>query len=295
MTETLPRFLTTKELAELLRIGERKVYDLATSGEVPCTRVVGKLLFPRGEIEAWIAQARSGPAAIEPLPAIVAGSHDPLLEWSLRQSGSGLAAFMDGSMDGLERMARRECAASGTHIHEADGQWNAETTARLLVGKPVVLVEFARRSRGLILPKGNPENVAGIADLAGRRFAQRQPGAASQVWFEELAKESGLDPQGLSFAANPARSEMDVALAVLDGKADAAFGLESMARQFRLKFLPIAQERYDLAVWRQAYFEPAMQALMRFLGTGEFRQHAAGMGGYDTSAAGTVHYNAGGL
>ncbi|MEX0340492.1 MAG: helix-turn-helix domain-containing protein, partial [Arenibacterium sp.] len=51
-------YLTTRELADLLRIGERKVYDLAANGEVPCVRAVGKLLFPRAEITAWLNASR---------------------------------------------------------------------------------------------------------------------------------------------------------------------------------------------------------------------------------------------
>ena len=43
-------YLTTKELAELLRIKERKFYDLASNSEVPCILVVGKLLSPRSQI-----------------------------------------------------------------------------------------------------------------------------------------------------------------------------------------------------------------------------------------------------
>ena len=50
----MTEYLTTRELAELLRIKERKVYDLAASGKVPCSRATGRLLFPRAEIEAWI-------------------------------------------------------------------------------------------------------------------------------------------------------------------------------------------------------------------------------------------------
>ena len=49
-----PEFLTVPELAELLRIKERKVYDLASAGDVPCTRATGKLLFPARDVRAWI-------------------------------------------------------------------------------------------------------------------------------------------------------------------------------------------------------------------------------------------------
>ena len=46
-----------------------------------------------------------GQAATQAPPAIVAGSHDPLLDWSLRESGCQLAMMPGGSLDGLERLA----------------------------------------------------------------------------------------------------------------------------------------------------------------------------------------------
>ena len=53
-------FLTTRELASILRVKERKVYDLVATGALPVRRVTGKLLFPRDEIEVWLgAQSRS--------------------------------------------------------------------------------------------------------------------------------------------------------------------------------------------------------------------------------------------
>jgi excisionase family DNA binding protein len=89
---TTNEFLTTRELADLLRIGERKVYDLAAKGEVPHVKVVGKLLFPRDRVMGWIASGAVGPGAETPLPPVLVGSSDPLLDWALRQSDAGLAA-----------------------------------------------------------------------------------------------------------------------------------------------------------------------------------------------------------
>ena len=43
-----PKFLTTREVAELLRLGERKVYDLASNDELPVSRVGGKLRRSHG-------------------------------------------------------------------------------------------------------------------------------------------------------------------------------------------------------------------------------------------------------
>jgi putative molybdopterin biosynthesis protein len=49
---------------------------------------------------------------------VVAGSHDPLLEWALRESGAGLAVLSDGSFDGLKRLAAGTAMAAGIHLPE---------------------------------------------------------------------------------------------------------------------------------------------------------------------------------
>ena len=56
-----------------------------------------------------------------PAPApIVAGSHDPLLEWALRESGSGLATLAVGSEAGFDRFVAGEAIAAGMHLHALD-------------------------------------------------------------------------------------------------------------------------------------------------------------------------------
>jgi excisionase family DNA binding protein len=292
MNTTEEAYLTTRELAELLRIKERKVYDMATHGDVPCVRVVGKLLFPREEIMQWIDASRSGPqSSVDTvLPSTVLGSHDPLLEWALRESGSGLAAFFDGSADGLERFARHEGVACGTHLRETDG-WNVATVQAQFEQNNVVLVEFARRVRGLIVAHGNPLGLSDIASITGKRVARRQDGAASQLLFNQLLSDAGLDTSDIEAVDDCARTEDELGMQVFDGRADAAFGLASVASRLRLGFIPQLEERFDLLVWRQAWFEPAFQRLLSFMAGDRFMDKAASLGGYDISALGTVHFN----
>jgi excisionase family DNA binding protein len=100
----MAEFLTTKDVAALLRIKERKVYELVRDKAIPASRVTGKLLFPRDMVEAWVrrnVEFRDGTEGLVARPAVVAGSHDPLLDWALRESGSGLATYFDGSLSGL--------------------------------------------------------------------------------------------------------------------------------------------------------------------------------------------------
>jgi excisionase family DNA binding protein len=287
-----PEFLTTREVASLLRVKERKVYDLAAAGEIPCRRVTGKLLFPRAEIESWISGGASAPVGAARAPDVVSGSHDPLLDWALRESGSGLASFFDGSLDGLDRLAANEAIACGMHVYEPEtGDWNRSHVIERIGDAPVVLIEWAKRSRGLILTPSLDGQVTGIADLKGRRVALRQPKAGGQILFDHLLAEAGLTRADIKPVATPARTEADAAAAVACGQADVALGLEAMARQFRLGFVALVTERYDLAIERRAFFGPRWQIFTAFCRTPAFAAKAAELGGYDLSGHGDIHWN----
>ncbi|GAB4290914.1 MAG: helix-turn-helix transcriptional regulator [Roseovarius sp.] len=287
-----PEFLTVAELAELLRVKQRKVYDLAASGALPCSRATGNLLFPAAEVRAWIARARTGgQPGVQPRPPIVLGSHDPLLDWAIRASGCGLASYVDGSLDGLARFVAGEGVAAGLHVHDpASGQWNVPAVAAAAAGQNAALVAFARRRRGLLLRPDGPR-AEGLADLAGLRVTPRQPESGAAGLFKTLAAAAGLDLGALR-QGEPARTEDEAAESVRTGAADAAFGLEAVARRFGLDFVPVIEEEFALLVDRKAWFDPPLQALMRHLRTPAFHRRAQELGGYEVSRAGEVLWNA---
>ena len=284
--ETSPRYLTTKEVAALLRVRERKVYDLAAGGGIPHRRITGKLLFPRAEILAWVEG--SGDAAPAERPEVLTGSHDPLLDWAVRESGSGLATLWNGSLDGLDSFGRGHAALSGLHVPE-ETDWNVRTVAgRGIRGS--VLIAWVARARGLVLSERVREEVRCISDLRGRRVAMRQPGAGATALFEKLLSKEGLAATDLIPSAELARTESDAAAAVAAGDADAALGIEAMARQFHLPFLPLVQERFDLLIDRRAYFTDRVQTLMAFARGDALKHKADAMGGYDLSETGHVRW-----
>jgi len=293
MIETDSEYLTTKELARLLRIKERKVYDLASSGALPCSRAMGKLLFPRSAVQAWLARSSSGEAAVLPAerPKVLLGSHDPLLEWAVRESRCGLATYIDGSLDGLERFIRGEGVAAGLHVYvpECD-DWNTPLVRERLSEQPIALLEWAWRERGLIVTPALEAEVRGIGDLRGRRLVARQAEAGSQRLFDYLLTRDGLTQEDVEYVT-VARSETDAAVFVLEGKADAAFGLVGVARQYRLPFVPVVRERFDLLVDRRSWFEPPLQRLFAFFRSPVFLTRASEMQGYDVGGLGRVHFN----
>jgi len=293
----MAEFLTTRELAAMLRVKERKVYELAAEGALPVRRVTGKLLFPRDEIEEWITNGgsakagRSEPALTPVLPTIVAGGHDPLLEWALRESRSGIAAFLDGALDGLDRAVRGDCIAAGLHIPEHGNAWNVAAVREALGDRPVVLIEWAKRTRGLMFRSGESRNIQSLADTRGLRFQSRQPEAGSELVLSFLLDREGLKKSDLWCVEGVERSETDLAMAVAAGRADVGLGIKASARQFQLAFKPLIVERYDLLIWRKAYFDPPFQKLMRFCASPAFGHRADELGGYDIGGFGTVHYN----
>lgn len=284
-------YLTVKELADLLRLKERKVYDLAASGEVPCSRATGKLLFPAAGIRAWIEGAQSGAARPSvPRPGVFLGSHDPLLDWAIRQSRCGLATFFDGSLDGLARFVSGEGVAAGLHVRDSDGSWNLAAVREAAAGQDAVLIRFAARRRGLVLRPDGPAP-KGLAELAGLRLAPRQESSGTAGLLRDLAAEAGLDLGRVSETPME-RTEDDAVQSVRRGEADVTFGLESVALAYGLPFVPVIEERFDLLIDRRAYFEPAMQGLMAFCRSDAFGQRAKSLGGYDVTGLGEVVWNA---
>ena len=291
-TSSAESYLTVPELAALLRIKERKVYDLAASGAVPCSKVTGKLLFPEKAVRRWLERGQTGTGQAQVTrPAVFLGSHDPLLDWALRQSECGIATYFDGSQDGLDRFAAGEGVAAGLHMFDAaSGTWNVRSVEAALSGSPAVLLGFAKRRRGLVIKPELAADIGGLSDLAGRTMTPRQVGSGSRTLFDHLLRDEGILPDTIRMRP-VARSEADAVLDVATGPSDVTFGLEALAAQHHLAFVPVIDEHFDLLVSHHAYFEPAMQRFIRFLGSADFTEHAAVLKGYDLSEAGTVRWN----
>lgn len=294
MPDADPAFLTVADVARHLQVGARKVYDLTARGGLPHRRVGGRLRFERAAVDAWLARARDAdPVETGLPPAVVAGSHDPLLDWAVRESRCGLALLTQGSADGLERLAAGHVAAALLHLPSDDlSDFNRLQAHARLRGRDVALVQWAGREQGLLVAPGNPRALHRVADLAraGLRVALRQPGAGSAALLERLLAHAGVARDRVG-GGPVVSSETDLALAVHAGDADVGLGARAAARGLGLDFVPILVERLDLAVSRAAWFEPPLQALMAFTRAPRFAEQARALGGYDLAGTGTVTWN----
>jgi excisionase family DNA binding protein len=277
--------MDTREVAAYLRLKERRIYDLVRRRAIPHVRATGKLLFPRAKIDAWIAGKGEAPVSAQRShPPIIAGSHDPLLEWSVRESRCGLAILAGGSRAGIEALARGD----------ATGEYNVPIVRATLAGADVVVLEWARRTQGFLLRAGNPHRIRKVADLAKKRLrvATRQPEAGSHRLFEHLLAQAGIARESLDWLPRAAHAETELAAIIGDGHADVGLGIEAAARANGLAFIPLATERLDLIAFRRDAFEPPLQTLLAWSRTPEFAAQATSLGGYNVAGTGRVVFNA---
>jgi putative molybdopterin biosynthesis protein len=295
-------FLTTSEAADYLRLGERKLYELVTAGAIPCSKVTGKWLFPRHELDLWVLSGLARPSGmmVADAPPIVGGSQDNLLEWSLRESGSGLASLSEGTMRGVERLQRGEVIAAAIHFHGPEVSGNAAEDPNVAALKAIpslhdaVLVGFTRREQGLLLAPGNPKNLRSLTDVlaSGALMAVRQPGAGAQLLLEALLTRLGTSPRSLRRREPPCLTGPDLAATIRAGHADCGIATRAAAKSAGLDFVPLLWESFDLLMRQRSYFRPHMQALVGFLREDRLTMRATELSGYDTSDAGQIRFAA---
>ncbi len=295
-------FLTTSEAADYVRLGERKLYELVTEGAIPGSKVTGKWLFPRHELDLWVLSGLARPAgmiATNP-PPIVGGSQDDLLEWALRESGSALASLAEGTARGVDRRQRGEVIAAAVHFH-SDGIFEGSAgnaniaAARTMPGlHDALLVGLTRREQGLLLPPGNPKRLHSLSDVlsSGAQMAVRQPGSGAQMLLDMLLRRAGAGQKDLHRLQPPCLTNPDLAAAIRAGKAACGIAPRATAKSAGLDFVPLLWENFDLLMRQRSYFRPQVQALIAFFGQKRWNQRAGELGGYDPAPSGKIRFAA---
>lgn len=291
------QLLTTAEAADYLRIKERKLYELVAEGAIPCTKVTGKWLFPRGDLDRWLLAGMARPLGVIPAepPPIVGGSHDPLLQWALSESRAGLAILPEGSESGYRRFLAGQVIAAAIHFHDLDdpaGDANIAVVSKEGSLYDAVLIGFATREQGLLTAPGNPLAIASVADAVakGARLAPRPEGAGAQQLLEGLLRRAGIRPATVRHA-DIAPTGPDIAQAIRAGHADCGVATRSVATGAGVGFVPVITERFDLLMRQRDSYRPPLQSFLALLRTPQFAARAAELGGLDVSAAGSIRWS----
>jgi len=218
------------------------------------------------QLRTLAAELRVGLSHAVPskLPRLrIHGSHDLALGQLAESCGAVLDLILEfrGGDESIAALSRGECDLAGFHVADALPRAAAAGAAigKWLDPKKHGLIRFVTREQGLIVRPGS--RVHGLNDLTRRgvRFVHRH----------DLGTGTMLANGG------------SVAVAVSDGRADAAFGLRAEAARFRLEFVPLAAERYFFAFAKSAQRGAELQALLRVLRGQEFKARVARLAGYD--------------
>jgi excisionase family DNA binding protein len=296
-TEAGLELLTTTEAADYLRIKERKLYELVAERQVPCTKVTGKWLFPRADLDRWLLAGMARPHGVVPAepPPIVGGSHDPLLQWSLVESRAGLAILPEGSETGYRRFLKGEVIAAAIHFHDLDDperDANPAVVAREPTLYDAVLIGFAAREQGMVFAAGNPLGLSSLVSAREKnaRIIVRPEGAGAQQLLQALLKREGVDIREFGSAAE-APTGPDIAQMIRAGHGDLGIATRAVAASAGLGFQALVFERFDLLMRQRDAFRPPLRKLLNLIGTPAFAKRASELGGLDVSGAGEVRWS----
>lgn len=297
----MTQMLSTKEVAKFLGINEKMVYTLISEKGLPASKVTGKWIFPRHLVEQWVeASTVNYPQSHRILPPydgllVIAGSNDILMEKALtlfnnRHPGH-LAVFGNlGSVGGISALRRNLCHMATSHLLQENGtEYNFDFLQRQFERMPVV-VNFCKRDQGILLQKGNPHGITSVKDLGktGLRIVNRSLATGTRLLFDRELKQAGLAGERIAGYDCEVSRHMEVGLEILSGRAAAGPGIRPVASLLGLDFLPLRQERYDLLVTRERFFDQGIQYFLSLLHEKAFIQAAEQLEGYDVSKSGKM-------
>jgi putative molybdopterin biosynthesis protein len=285
------------------RVGDRIVATPLRRGAGAITslaRANAIVVVPRTQ-EGHAAGTRVAARALRPPHAIertllAVGSHDvaiDLLAGALADRDLELVSANVGSIAGLVALRDGATHVAGTHaIDPADGSYNVTAVRRYGPRERVALVHFAQREQGLMVARGNPLGLHGVADIVRTRarYVNRQADAGTRMLFDLLLARDEIAPDAIAGYARLEFTHTAVAALVADGSADCGLGIRAAAAALDLDFVPLAHEPYELALCARALDEPRIATLVATLGSAALRAEINALPGYDATAAGTIRY-----
>lgn len=290
-------YMTVKEAATYLHLNEKKVYQLASDGHLPATKVTGKWLFPRKLIDQWLLESSHHGVLSDRL--LFAGSDDPLLKAALlrimqQQQYQALYSYMPtGTQAGLSLLAQGLIDCCAVHWGRAEeSQLRHPALIRQYAGsRHWVLVHLFKRRQGLMMRKDDSDTLLSEpTEMLRKRWVIRQEGAGSQRFLKDWLQQQNLPIEKLK-ASVRALTEAEVASAIVRNHADIGPGTEAAAAECGLTFVPVYEEAFELVIPRQVFFRTLLQQLFDWLQSAEGRQTAVTLEGYDLSQCGKLMWN----
>ena len=213
-----------------------------------------------------------------------------LTDWLARhRSPVSAIALPCSSSRALSMLMKGRTHAAGVHLKDRDSdEYNLAPARTALARHPATVIGFARWELGLVTAAGNRLGIRRMADFARRgiRLVNREAGAGARAFLDEALAESGIDAKHIDGYDFEVSGHLEVAAAIAAGHANVGVTIRLAADTYRLPFVPIREERYDLVILDRDLDSTPVKAMLEALNSRRFAREVSQFCGYDTSQMG---------
>lgn len=303
--------LSTQEVADILHVSKSTIYDLIRRGEINSYKIGRKVRFTQEDVDAYIARSRHenstrpvkaveiSSALLDPkndsAPDIIISGQDVLLDIlanQLSEHGVTVGRAYLSSFEGLLALYEDRVSVASCHLYSGDyDEFNAPFVRVMVPGVPTVLINLSYRVQGFYVKKGNPKNIRGWEDLrrSDVSILNRRTGSGSRILLDGQLKKLGIAASSVKGYDRIMRSHLTMAAAIAEGEADIGVGTGRVSRQLEgIDFIPLLEERFDLAVKKENLESEAVQMLLNVMASDSFKKEISHFSGNDHRDIGKI-------
>ncbi|MDR3201367.1 MAG: helix-turn-helix transcriptional regulator [Spirochaetales bacterium] len=298
--------LTAEDVAKLLRIKKYTVYELIKRGELPSSKVGKQVRVSRTDISRYLEAGKTGSAFPRPAPpadsaaenppassAVIISGQDMCLDLivnKIAEAGVPVLRSYSGCYNSLYALYNGKVTMASSHLWDAQTDtYNYPFIQHLLPGLRVGILRLAGRMQGLYVKKGNPLGIRDWKDLVRPdvTLINREKGCGTRILLDQKLKLLGITASDIKGYTRESSSHMVCASTVAKGGAGAGCGCERGAETLPgVDFIPLQLEWYDLVFRLADKYTPALQTILSYVSSADFRQDLEMMRGYDVSQTG---------
>ncbi|MGB4270664.1 MAG: helix-turn-helix transcriptional regulator [Spirochaetota bacterium] len=297
--------MNTKEVAEYLDIHEKQVYLLIKENKIPCTKITGKWIFPKQLIDEWILrhsmeQIKSISSSLKQSGAgiLAAGSNDPLLDIMLNELKqlhpvTYIFATSTGSKNGLYLLNKGLVDVAWSHLYDSKSDsYNIPFIKEICTNREVVAVHLFNREIGLLIAPTMQDKIKNFTDISRPDvvFVNRQDGSGIRQLTDMYCEKYHINPDSINGYSNTKYSHIEIGLAIQSGEAHCGIASVAIANFFKLPFIPLANESFDMIIAKDIFFNKTIQSFLKLLHDNTFINKIKTIGNYNFTNSGDIIY-----
>ena len=211
-----------------------------------------------------------------------------LLRHLSREGVEAVVAYRNSSQS-LNLLKQDFVHVAGSHLRDdASGESNLPAVRKQFPKGSVAVVSYAIWQEGIVIARGNPKKIKGVADFARKDIVivNRELGSGARLMLDTQLQKAGVPSRMVQGYDTIASGHLACGMACQDRPGRLLPCHQDGGMCVRAGLHSLENERYDLVIREQNLNHPGIQVLLDTLGRTAFRRELEGLGGYDTRIAG---------